>query len=295
MKNLKTLLNQLFADKQLVKVASISIVGVVLLIIIFITAQMINTQHALIPADRQAYFPPDVDYPEVVSADEQALVSDDVTAMLSSKYGKTANFEVLKIEKGVFKIGDVSEPQKYFRVDVRLDSPDIKTDFTVNYLKRTDDLWDKLQETYQPNTLAEFKEINDDVSAVSYSLSHYSGTPGGLTTDYASLDTVLGHIPNQQDINALVKSIDITLDGQDSGDYKEVIGANKPELKELYAYIVQNYPLIPQGVGSTMVEVDFGNGVIVRILPLAKRILVEENQRPVDDVDYKWSELVTAE
>ncbi len=201
------------------------------------------------------------------------------------------------MEKGEYHIGDVAGPQSYFNIKMHVKCSEFEADFSVNYLNRTDDVWSKIQEKYKSNITDGFKIVNSSVSAVSYSLSDYDGNIGDNVNDFESIDTQIGHIPTQKDVELLVQSISVGYEyGNSAHKYKngvnEFVTSKKPEIKKLYAYITQTFPRIPKGIGATSVEVDFGNDVTIRMFPLAKDILIIEQGNIVESIDYKWGELV---
>ncbi len=290
--------NQPLPKKHYKKVVTIALVTIVsLAAIIGVGILVFKSSSPHIAENKSPNFPQDKHYPEKISASEKQKVSQEVISKLEKKYGSTTSFQVVNMEKGEYHISDVAGPQSYFNIKMRIKSPEIEADFSVNYLNRTDDVWSKMQDKYKNSITNGFKAVNSSVSTVSYSLSDYNGNIGDNVKDFESIDTQIGHIPTQKEVELLIQSISISYEhGNSANKYKngidEFVASKKPEVKTLYAYITQTFPRIPKGIGATSAEIDFGNAVTIRIFPLAKDILIIEQSNSVESVGYKWEELV---
>lgn len=226
---------------------------------------------------------------------EKKEITEEVIAKLNKKYGNN-NFEILNIEKGS-RSGldyDVYINEKYFNISVHMTNSDFDTNFTVDYIKNTDNLIQSLESSYKQNIIKELKSINNNINSVNYNLSDYNGILGNSGKEYMSLDTTIyGKIPSQEDINLLVHDLHIyyryTGEVTNNEDTKSLINTVKTDIKELYNYISQNYPRIPRGTGATSVEINFGNGVILRIFPLSKSILAIQGS---NTIEYNWSDIL---
>lgn len=281
-------------SRRVTMVVSVAVVS--LAVIIILATLVIRSLSLNVTESQSSHVPSDKDYPEEISASEKQTVSQKVVSALGQKYGSTASFKVLNMKKGKLFIAD-SGSHQYFNIEMHIKSPEIESDFNIDYVRRTDNLWSVLQVKYQYDIIDAFKAVNSSIASVNFSLSDYDGLSGDSEKDFNSLDTKIGHVPSQSDMRALIQSIDITWVSANGADkYKngieEFIAARKPEIKKLYAYIAITYPRIPKGVGVTSVEIDFGNGVKIRISPLSKDIMVTAQGNSAETVDYQWSELV---
>jgi hypothetical protein len=274
-----------------VLVAAVSLAVIIVVATLVISSLVLNTTEG-----QSSHSPGDKDYPVQLSASEEQAVSQEVVSTLRQKYGSAASFKVLNMKKGKLFIADLGS-HAYFNIKMHIKSSEIESDFNVDYERRTDDLWSVLQAKYQYDIIDALKAVNSSIDSASFSLSDYGGLSGDSDKDFSSLNTKIGHVPSRRDVEALIQSIDITCGSADGVDeYKngieEFITAKKSEIKKLYAYIAVTYPRIPKGIGVTSVVIDFGNGVIVRISPLSKDIVVTEQGNGAETVDYEWSELV---
>lgn len=283
--------------KRFSRVTIVVLVAAVSLAVIIVVATLVISPLALnVTEGQSSYSPGDKDYPVQLSASEKQAVSQEVVSALGKKYGSAASFKVLNMKKGKRFIAD-SGSHEYFNIEMHIKSSEIESDFNVDYVRRTDDLWSRLQVKYQYDIIDALKAVNSSIDSASFSLSDYGGLSGDGDKDFNSLNTKIGHVPGRRDVEALIQSIDITCGSADGVDeYEngigEFIAAKKSEIKKLYAYIAVTYPRIPKGIGVTSVVIDFGNGVIVRISPLSKDIVVTEQGNSAETVHYDWSELV---
>ncbi len=280
--------------KKAVIVASVTLVTLATIISVKIIAVNQPKQH--VSGIQSLYSRQDKDYPETISTTQKELVTREVVSTLKRKYGDTASFQVLSMEKGKYVIGDVSGSQKYFDIKMHIISPVIESDFAVDFMSRTDDLWTVLQEKYKNNITSGLKTVNNTISSVSFSLSDYNGYHRKGSNNFESIDTRIGHVPSQRDVEQLVQSLNVTYGsvhtsniGSDS--INQFVAEKKPELRKLYTYISETYPRIPEGIGATSVSIDYVNGVTIRISPLAKEITVINHGDIAKNVDYQWSEL----
>lgn len=266
------------------------IIIIIIAIVIIIYIKKYNSENSIYPQGTSNV----KNVVENIDELEKKEITEEVISKLNKKYGNNS-FEILNIEKG-FRSGldyDVYINEKYFNIGIHMTNSDFDTNFTVDYIKNTDNLIQSLENSYKQNIIKELKSINNNINSVNYDLSDYNGILGNSGKEYMSLDTIYGKIPSQKDINSLVHVLHIYCryagEIKNSEDTKNFIHNVKPDIKELYNYISQNYPRIPQGTGSTSVEIDFGNGVVLRIFPLSKNLLVAQG---TNAIEYNWSDIL---
>lgn len=225
---------------------------------------------------------------------EKKKVEEEIIGKLNKKYGNN-NFKILNMKKGS-RSGidyDVIIDENYFDIDVQMQNSENEISFVVDYINKTDNLIEILESNYEDNILNRFKNINSKVHTIDYYLSDYNGTSDDSEEDYKSLDTIYNEIPKQNDIDLLVNSLHIYCgyegEFKDEHEIENFINSVKLDIQELYLYIQLNFPRIPQGVSNTTVEINFGNGVVLRIYPLSKSLGVSQGN---NYIEYEWQEIL---